>query len=195
MELKLETYEWDRTWIEKSEDINSKRVLYIGDSISCGTREALNAIKDNKILFDGFGTSKALDNPYYFPTLSLFAKQENHRNAVIFNNGLHGWHIKKQDYFKLYGEFLDKLIKEFPDTLIMLVLTTFVSNPDYQVDRVIERNIAVKQLAESKKLPVIDLYTVSEKNRNLQSGDGVHFTDDGYKLLADKVLCVLKNFI
>ena len=195
MELKLETYEWDRTWIEKSEDINSKRVLYIGDSISCGTREALNAIKDNKILFDGFGTSKALDNPYYFPTLSLFAKQENHRNAVIFNNGMHGWHIKKQDYFKLYGEFLDKLIKEFPDTLIMLVLTTFVSNPDYQVDRVIERNIAVKQLAESKKLPVIDLYTVSEKNRNLQSGDGVHFTDDGYKLLADKVLCVLKNFI
>ena len=84
--MKLETYEWDKTWIEKSEDINSKRVLYIGDSISCGTREALRVIQGNEILFDGFGTSKALDNPYYFPTLSLFAKQENYRNAVIFNN-------------------------------------------------------------------------------------------------------------
>lgn len=91
--------------------------------------------------------------------------------------------------------FLDKLIKEFPNTLIIPILTTFVTNPDYQNDRVIERNTAVKKLAESKKLPVIDLYKVSEKNQELQSGDGVHFTDDGYRVLANEVLCALKNFI
>ena len=195
MKVTFETYEWDNTWIEKSNETSAKRVLYIGDSISCGTREALNAISDGEILFDGFGTSKALDNPYYFPSLSLFARQESSRNAVIFNNGLHGWHLDEQEYSKLYNEFLDKLINEFPGTLIIPVLTTFVTNKDYHNDRVINRNIIVKELAASKNLPIIDLYTVSEPHDNLKIDDGVHFTEAGYKVLANAVLCELKKLI
>ena len=195
MKVTFETYEWDNTWIEKSNETSAKRVLYIGDSISCGTRTALNAISDGEILFDGFGTSKALDNPYYFPSLSLFARQESSRNAVIFNNGLHGWHLDEQEYSKLYSEFLDKLINEFPGTLIIPVLTTFVTNKDYHNDRVINRNIIVKELAASKNLPIIDLYTVSEQNDNLKINDGVHYTEAGYKVLANAVLCELKKLI
>lgn len=195
MKVTFETYEWDNTWIEKSNETSAKRVLYIGDSISCGTRTALNAISDGEILFDGFGTSKALDNPYYFPSLSLFARQESSRNAVIFNNGLHGWHLDEQEYSKLYNEFLDKLINEFPGTLIIPVLTTFVTNQDYHNDRVINRNIIAKELAASKKLPIIDLYTVSEQNDNLKINDGVHYTEAGYKVLANAVLCELKKLI
>ena len=195
MKVTFETYEWDNTWIEKSNETSVKRVLYIGDSISCGTRTALNAISDGEILFDGFGTSKALDNPYYFPSLSLFARQESSRNAVIFNNGLHGWHLDEQEYSKLYNEFLDKLINEFPGTLIIPVLTTFVTNKDYHNDRVIKRNIIAKELAASKKLPIIDLYTVSEQNDNLKINDGVHYTEAGYKVLANAVLCELKKLI
>ncbi len=193
--ITFETYEWDNTWIEKSNEINAKRVLYIGDSISCKTREALNAISRGEILFDGFGTSKAIDNPYYFPSLSLFARQESSRNAVIFNNGLHGWHLNEEDYSKLYNEFLDKLINEFSDTLIIPILTTFVTNKDYHNDRVIKRNNIVKKLAASKKLPVIDLYTISEKNKNFLSVDGVHFTETGYKVLANEVLRKLNGLI
>ncbi len=193
--ITFETYEWDNTWIEKSNEINAKRVLYIGDSISCKTREALNAISRGEILFDGFGTSKAIDNPYYFPSLSLFARQESSRNAVIFNNGLHGWHLNEEDYSKLYNEFLDKLINEFSDTLIIPILTTFVTNKDYHNDRVIKRNNIVKELAASKKLPVIDLYTISEKNKNFLSVDGVHFTETGYKVLANEVLRKLNGLI
>ena len=195
MKITLETYEWDNTWIEKSNETNAKRVLYIGDSISCGTRTALNAILDGKILFDGFGTSKALDNPYFFPGLSLFARQESSRNAVIFNNGLHGWHLDEEEYSRLYNEFLDKLINEFSDTLIIPVLTTFVTNQSYYNDRVIKRNAIVKELADSKKLPIVDLYTASEKNRHLQSADGVHFTESGYTVLANEVLRELKGLI
>lgn len=195
MKVTFETYEWDNTWIEKSNETSAKRVLYIGDSISCGTRTALNAISDSEILFDGFGTSKALDNPYYFPSLSMFARQESSRNAVIFNNGLHGWHLDEEEYSKLYNEFLDNLKNEFPDTLIIPVLTTFVTNKDYHNDRVINRNIVVKELAASKKLPIIDLYTVSEQNDNLKINDGVHYTEAGYKVLANAVLCELKKLI
>lgn len=195
MKITLETFEWDNTWIEKSNETNAKRVLYIGDSISCGTRTFLNSVSGGKILFDGYGTSKALDNPYYFPSLSIFAGQEKYRNAVIFNNGLHGWHLDEEEYSRLYNEFLDKLINEFSDTLIIPVLTTFVTNQSYHNDRVIKRNAIVKELADSKKLPIVDLYTASEKNRHLQSADGVHFTELGYRVLANEVLRELKGLI
>ena len=118
----------------------------------------------------------------------MWAMQEGNRDLIIFNNGLHGWHIKEQEYSKLYDEFLNKLINEFPNTLIMPVLTTFVTNPDYHNDRVIERNTIVNELAMAKNLSVIDLYAVSVKNKSLQSEDGVHFTGSGYIALAHELL-------
>lgn len=191
----LETYEWDSTWIEQSNNNTSKRVLYIGDSISCGTRTLANRLLNDEILFDGFGTSKALDNPYYFDSLLLFAKQVNNRDAIIFNNGLHGWHLSEDEYERLYEEFLDKLLNQFRDVPVILVLTTFVTNEMYYNDRVIVRNEIVRKIAAAKNLDVIDLYTVSEKNKNLLCDDGVHFVDDGYKLLAEEVLNSLKKHI
>ena len=88
-----ETYEWDNTWIEHADDSNRKRVLYIGDSISCGTRHIATNLTDCRILFDGFGTSKALDNPYFEDMLRLVAARESRRDAVLFNNGFHGFHL------------------------------------------------------------------------------------------------------
>lgn len=195
MKITYENYEWDNNWIEKANETSAKRVLYIGDSISCGTRTELNKISGGEILFDGFATSKSLDNPYYFPSLSLFAKQEHSRNAVIFNNGLHGWHIDEQEYSRLYNEFLDKLINEFSGTLIIPVLSTFLTNQEHRNERVIKRNTIVKELAASKNLPIIDLYTVSEQNGSLKTDDGVHFTEMGYKALANELLCELKKLI
>lgn len=93
------------------------------------------------------------------------------------------------------ANFLTKLINEFPGILIIPVLTTLVTNKDYHNDRVINRNIIVKELAASKKLPIIDLYTVSEQNDNLKINDGVHYTEAGYKVLANAVLCELKKLI
>lgn len=193
MNYTLETYEWDNTWIEKANDIDSKRVLYIGDSISCGTRTFANKISNGEILFDGFGTSKALDNPYFLESLSVFAKFEGKRNAVIFNNGLHGWHLTEENYERLYEAFLDKLLKEFRDVPVIPILTTYVTNKDYFIDRVIERNEIVRKIAADKKLEVIDLYTVSEKNKHLLCGDGVHFIDSGYEVLAETVLDFVKK--
>ena len=38
----LETWEWDNVMINHTEDTQGKRLLYIGDSISCGTRGVAN---------------------------------------------------------------------------------------------------------------------------------------------------------
>lgn len=195
MDYVLENYEWDNTWIEKTEQISKKRVLYIGDSISCGTRAQANKIADGDILFDGFGTSKALDNPFYFESLLSFAKQEPNRDAIIFNNGLHGWHVYEDRYEELYVDFVNELVDNFPNTLIILVLTTFVTNEEYHIDRVIERNEIVKKIAERFNLPIIDLYTVSKENKELISNDGVHLFEEGYRILANEVLSAVKKYL
>ena len=71
----LETYEWDSTWIEYANKDDINRVLYIGDSISCGTRNIATKMANGRYYFDGLGTSKAIDNPYFFDMISMFARR------------------------------------------------------------------------------------------------------------------------
>ena len=181
-----ETYEWDNAWIEHADSPDRKRVLYIGDSISCGTRHIATDLTGCNILFDGFGTSKALDNPYYADSLRLFAAQEGQRNAVLFNNGLHGFHLNDETaYREHYEKMAAFLVQEFKNTPIFILLTTHVSD-EAQNQRVILRNQAAREIAKQYKLPVIDLYTVSAAMPD-QLTDGVHFTEDGHRLFAEHV--------
>ena len=185
-----ETYEWDNTWIEHADDSNRKRVLYIGDSISCGTRHIATNLTDCRILFDGFGTSKALDNPYFEGMLRLFAAQESRRDAVLFNNGLHGFHLDdKTEYRNDYDKMVQFLLSEFPNTPIFILLTTHVAD-EAQNKRVILRNLAATEVAKKYHLPTIDLYSVSAAMPD-QLTDGVHFTQSGYQALAQTILNAL----
>ena len=190
----LETFEWDNVWIEHANDENEReRVLYIGDSISCVTRLKATAETGKKILFDGYGTSKALDNPFFEESIRLFARQQpKKRIAVIFNNGLHGWHLDEAAYRYWYEKTVEFLMKEFSKTPIYLLLTTHTAKPERN-ERTIVRNRVVLEIAEKYSLPVIDLYTVSRENENLLLPDGVHFSDDGYELLAKEILKVIKK--
>lgn len=183
---KLETWEWDRVMINHTEDEQGKRLLYIGDSISCGIREV--AKEKNGIYFDGFGTSKALDNPFFKPSLSLFARQQRRRDVVLFNNGLHGWHLEdKTEYKEYFEDFVKYLLDEFKETPLYIVLTTYYSN-EKRVNRVVARNEVALEIAKEYELPVIDLYTVSINNKDLLSEDGVHFTKEGYEKLTEEII-------
>jgi len=182
-----ETYEWDNVWIDHADNPSLKRVLYIGDSISCGIRHIATSLTENKILFDGFGTSKSLDNPYFKDSIKLFARQESRRNAVIFNNGLHGWHLDDGEYAHHYEEMLKFLLTEFENTPISIVLTTHVRDAE-RAKRVVSRNNVAKELACKYGLPIIDLHTLSLKKAELLSHDGVHFVNEGYTLLAEEVI-------
>ena len=185
-----EPYEWDNTWIEHADDSNRKRVLYIGDSISCGTRHIATNLTDCRILFDGFGTSKALDNPYFEDMLRLFAAQESRRDAVLFNNGLHGFHLDdKTEYRNDYEKMVQFLLSEFRNNTVFILLTTHVAD-EAQNKRVILRNLAATEVAKKYHLPTIDLYSVSAAMPD-QLTDGVHFTQSGYQALAQTILNAL----
>ena len=183
----LETYEWDNTWIEQSNRSDLPRVLYIGDSISCGARKIATERSNGRLLFDGFGSSKSPDHPYITDSVRIFAAQQTRRDAIIVNFGLHGWHLSDLEEYRLhYGRFLDFLAAEYAGAPILVALTTSVRDESREA-RVKLRNEVARSLAAERGLGVIDLYTLSCEQVELRAGDGVHFTREGYEKFADLI--------
>lgn len=183
----LETYEWDDVWWEQTQEHERKRVLYVGDSISCGLRRVATNCSGEKILFDGFGTSKAVDNPFLPEAVRLFGMQQGKRDLVIFNNGLHGFHLEDAtEYKEYYEKMVCFLLEEYQGTPIALVLTTCIEGERNQ--RVEVRNQSVREIAQKYELPIIDLYQASVEHVSLRSEDGVHFTTQGYEKMAQVLL-------
>lgn len=191
----LEKFEWDNVWWEQADVTGVPRVLYIGDSISCATRCVATAAAEGKIFFDGFGTSKAVDNPYFSESVRLFAQQQGEREVIIFNNGLHGWHLDDDtEYIQYYEQLVKFLLSEFGATPIVLILTTAIADEKRNA-RVIKRNNAVVKLAAAYNLSVVDLYSVVNEHRELLAPDGVHLIPEGYKLLASALLSHINGLI
>lgn len=188
-QVPYETYEWDNTWIDHASDTKTKRILYIGDSISCVTRRIATGLTEGKLLFDGFGTSKGIDNPYFKDGIRLFTAQQQRREAVVFNNGLHGWHLDISGYGRCYEDMICFLRNLLPDTPLFLALTTEIASYRGN-ERVLEENRMVLELAEKYNLPVIDLYAVS---KGFLGEDGIHLTQAGYEALAKEILNELKD--
>lgn len=182
---RLETYEWEETWWEQTGNHTARRILYIGDSISCGIRKLITKLSNGTILCDGYGTSKAVDNPWLIPAIQLCMQQSN-CDAILFNNGLHGGHLSPEDYERHYEKVLLSLL-ETGKPIYILLSTTDIVNPARSA-RVPVRNAVAEKLAKKYDLPIIDLYTVAVENENLHSPDGVHFTPEGYERMAKCIL-------
>ncbi len=194
----LETYEWDRVWWEHAPDATKPRVLIIGDSISCGYLPLVNKLLNGEIYADGFGTSKALDNPYFLKSIKLFAEQMQRCDLIHVNNGLHGWHLSTQEYEAHYRAFLKGLMEIFPNVPIVVALTTPVrikETPEvFHPERtplVIARNAAAIRLAGEFDFEVNDLHNVLVEHPQWCS-DGVHQTEEGYTALAKQVVAAIK---
>ena len=192
----LETYEWDQTWIENTEDLVSPRVLYIGDSISIPTRVKLNGTFGGKLRVDGFASSKAADHPFFTESVRLFAAQQAAPyRAVLFNNGLHGWHLDDADaYPRHYERMVTELRALFPQAAFLLLTTTPAADPDRDA-RVRCRNAAAVKIAEAHGLQTVDLYHADPAPASYLSADGVHFTDEGYRILAGTAAAVLERML
>jgi len=195
----LETYEWDNVWWEHAADAALPRALIIGDSITCGYRGMVNPRLAGLAFVDGFGTSKAVDNPWFAESVLLFMRQMARCEAVIFNNGLHGFHLSAAEYEAGYRKVLGELMAQHPDKKWTLVLSTPVRNTadltqfTEQNEQVLERNGVVRRIASELNLPVLDYYALLENRPELWSPDGVHLCAAGYELLADTCCAHLKT--
>ena len=186
----LETYEWDNTWWEHAPDQTLPRVLFIGDSISCQHRRLVTQMLDGKAWVDGYGTSKAVDNPWFVQSVDLFVKQMGRCEMILFNNGLHGFHLSVEEYAAHYSRVLDEIRALYPDKPVTLVLTTPVrdradlSKFAENNEQVIARNAAVRAIAAERGLPVLDYYAAIADHPDFWGPDGVHLAADGYQTLA-----------
>lgn len=191
----LETYEWDRLWIDHPYGTDQKRVLYIGDSISHAIRSLAPGLAGNEYFWDSFATSKSLDNPYFSPSLHLVHEQAPRCDVLLFNNGLHGWHLEdEEEYANAFEQMIRFLTEEWKDTPVVVVLTTCLAD-QARNERVLIRNKAAQAVAERYSLPVLDLYSVSLAHQDKQSADGVHFTPEGNEFLTQAIFDFLKNGI
>lgn len=189
---KLEKYEWDNVWMDNARDTEHQHILYIGDSISCSTRRRATTLSGGELFFDGYGTSKGLDNPFFKESIALYAAQLPRLDKIIFNNGLHGFHLEDlTDYAKYYEEMVVFLLDKFKGVPLYVVLTTFVLN-EARAERVRNRNKSALEVAKKYNLPVIDLYSVTADKPELFRDDGVHLTSDGYDLITEKIVDSVK---
>ena len=180
----LEKYEWDDIWQEQTHIKDKFRIFYIGDSISRGIRKRITAISDGEILCSGYATSKAVDNPDFKDMIRL-ALNVTKCDAVLFNNGLHGWHISEKEYAEHYDEIV-RYILGIVDAPLCVVTTT--ATKDSHTDRAKARNAEALEIARAHGLRVIDLYSESERISDNIKDDGVHFDDEGYDILAKFII-------
>lgn len=165
----------------------------IGDSITQGIRETYNDIIGLQWPVDSCTSSKGVDNPLLIPMMRLFVDQEPKVPVLIFNNGLHGWHLDDEtEYAEHYEKTVAFLRNTYHNAPLFLSLCTHLSDENRD-KRCIVRNNVIRTVAEKYGLTVIDLYTVTKNNADLLGRDGVHFTS--YKPLCEEVLKNVMPFL
>lgn len=187
----LESYEWDKMWLDLPEKKEAKRVFYVGDSISVGTQKKLTTLLGDGVCVDNYATSKGLDNPFFLKTLELVSQQLPAVSAVVFNNGLHGKHLSAERFEELYEDAALRVREIFKDVPVFLLLCTDTDEERRHL-LVLERNAAIRRIAEKHGFDVIDVFTTSEKIKHTRT-DRVHYTDEGYEELAKAILPHVKN--
>lgn len=190
----LEEKEWTQVWLDEAMDTQTPRVLLVGDSIFNGVIRNIIHMVDGTLLFDSFCSSKAVDNPYLLEELEVFMKQQRHREVIVFNNGLHGWHLKDETaYAKGYEVILSRLKEKFPDTPIVVSLTTAIK--DEHLPRVLVRNEIAKQVAKKYQCPIMDLFAESQKHEQFMIDDGIHFQEIGYQKLCEYIMDYVASYL
>ncbi len=189
-----ELYEWARSWSDCATKNNLPRILLIGDSITEGYSTIVREILSGQCYVDYFATSYAVDSKIYQTLVSAFIN-DNTYEIIHYNHGLHGKNMSAKNYLEGVKKCLNNI-----KCKIILALTTEVLNEDNigvdetWKDKIKERNEALKNISIEYGCSITDLYTLSKKiSSEFREKDGVHFTKNGYKLLAEQVVKNIKE--
>lgn len=197
---KLELKEWDDIWFDDNHTVGKKRVLILGDSISRGIRHKIAALLKDKAIVDNAATSKAVDNPSLLTLLS-YIKEQVEYDIIQINNGLHGWHLSLGEYEKGADALILHIKKLYPEAKIIVALTTPVRSKadlnlfDERNETVIGRNEILMKLAKKYDADTTDLYSAVAQKSEVFACDGVHYLDEGYNILSEKVKGGIEKYL
>ena len=188
-----EQFEWIHSWCDETLKDDLPRVLLVGDSITFGYQERVRQLLQGVCYVDFIATSYAVDTKIYNTLIHNFMVDSKY-SLIHFNNGLHGIHISKRTYKSKVAKLLSKVEGQ---SKVVLTTTTVAYKPGNKrfdsawIKRVRERNSAMQALAQERGYGVDDLFSASmaiAKENRLE--DGIHYTPQGYNILAE---CVVKS--
>lgn len=215
----LDIFPKSREWAEWlnvsfSNDIKQKKLLIVGDSISCGYTPFVRELLPDYTV-DSINTSEGTNHQNIFDELAL-ALNSRQYDIIHFNNGIHLHNITTSQYAENLTRIFDfiqntspssKLI--FGNTSTVNKLTTETSNyntnnfqlgdrdptkilntTNYGVydcvasEKYIKLNDVAQKICADRNISITDFFHLCV-DENLPKTDRVHFTDYGYQRLAD----------
>lgn len=195
----------DKSGLDKSE---VKKVVLIGDSIRIGYQSFVT--EDLKNLASVYGPEQnGGTSENILKNIDRWIPSEN-LDVIHLNCGLHDIKVEKdtdinqiplEDYIRNLKEIFKNLKKK--SKVVIWATSTIIDEnshnkikPFYRFFDDLEKyNQASILVAKEFNIPVNNLYEFSENIKNLLTDDGVHFTEEGYKLLGEKVSSFIKKFL
>lgn len=192
-----EFYEWANLWWENAPDTASPRVMLIGDSITNGYKNAAQELlRKRGVLVDMAAGSRSVEDDALSAEINyVLGDIQGHKyKAIHFNNGLHGSHLTGVEYETGMRAAI-KLIRSLRPEAALILVTCTVFTPkgsEGNVDPeknafVLERNAIIMKLADESGLPVDNLFAAVCGKAEYPQPDTVHYTEAGYKRLAESV--------
>jgi acyl-CoA thioesterase-1 len=185
------------------------RVLLIGDSISIGytlpTRKALEGLANvHRIPANGSDTDAAVKN------LERWLAPDNSGkkwDVIHFNWGLHDlkhWKDNKLDLtgaqvnpLPVYEKNMREIIVKLKATGAKLIFATTTPVPEGSAGRNAKDELAYNEAAvrvmNENNVSVDDLHAIVAARPELQREKNVHFSDEGYQVLATQVAAEIKK--
>ena len=174
-------------------DTNRPRVLLIGDSILNGYRPMVVHSLAGKAYVDIWLTPMWQSEKFNKALANVL--DQGPYEVIHMNLGLHGWpagRIKDEEYEPLTRAFLKVIRDKCPKAKLIWANTTpFLNktnlqelNPDIN-PIIVKRNQIDAKIMTEAGVPINDFYSLLVDKKELNGGDGAHWKQPAYQLLAD----------
>ena len=194
----FEKYEWCNTWWENANATLLSRVLLIGDSIAVGYHPFVKERLAGQANADLFASSRAVDAPAFILEIAHMLALNAYR-VIHLNNGLHGWHVPVERYRSELAAIVAQIRSAQPHAKLILATITPISgqiaaaNSGCNTQTIQDRNRVVTETADQNHFLVNDLYSLMTGRDKVQSEDGVHYLDEGKRIMADQVAALIRD--
>ena len=133
---------------------------------------------------------------------SIFMGVNDAWHEIVFQNG-----VDTEKFERIYSMLIEEIQTACPQTKLMIIAPYLLEgydtcNTEEIPDRfarfrkdTAEKAEASKRIAQKYGLSVIDLYTVTKESSELLGNYGVHFSKEGWQLLADVLVYKVKEII
>ncbi len=184
-----ERIEWCDIWVEAADESPLSRALLIGDSITRSYYPHVARHLAGRFSCARIASSKCVTDPVFVKELELVLG-EYEFSIIHFNNGLHGWDYDEGAYASGLSQALDYLGEHTRTGRLIWGSTTPVWRKgdqealDPKTERVRARNQIAAELAADRLVQTNDLFEEVIDHPEIFSDDGVHFIEEGQKILG-----------